>query len=105
MAATATRHTEVAIAPKLIIASALAAFAMGALSWGPRAQATGPEGALDARAWELVSPAAKNGGEVQAPDAKGAGGLQASTAGGALAFGSATSFGAAQGAPPLSQYL
>jgi hypothetical protein len=69
------------------------------------AQAAGPEGALDARAWELVSPAAKSGGEVEAPGAQGAGALQAASAGGAIAFGSASSFGPAEGAPPVSQYL
>jgi hypothetical protein len=67
--------------------------------------AAGPEGGLDNRAWELVSPPDKNGGDIEAPGAKGTGALQAAAGGGALSFGSATSFGEGQGGPPVSQYL
>ena len=35
-----------------------------AFTHAPSAQAAGPPGALDSRAWELVSPLEKNGGEV-----------------------------------------
>lgn len=73
-----------------------------ALALCPAARAAGPEGGLDSRAWELVSPAEKNGGEV-APYGEGA--LQAASQGGAVAFASEASFGQAQGAAPLSQYL
>jgi WD40-like Beta Propeller Repeat len=69
------------------------------------AQAAGPEGALDARAWEMVSPLEKNSGEVQAPGVKGGGVFQAAAGGGALGFGSTSSFAEAQGAAPTSQYL
>jgi hypothetical protein len=68
-------------------------------------RAASPETALDGRAWELVSPVEKNGGDVQAPGGAGAGALQAAPGGGAIGFGSATSFGQAEGAAPVSQYL
>jgi hypothetical protein len=61
----------------------------------------------DARGWELVSPAEKNGGEVARPGALlGGAVLQAAAAGGAVTYSSASSFGqGAQGAPPASQYI
>jgi hypothetical protein len=89
----------------LLAIAALFAIALSAFLSLPAAQAAAPEGALDARAWELVSPAEKNGGQVQAPGGEGAGVLQAAVAGGAVAYGSAASFGEAVGAPPVSQYL
>jgi hypothetical protein len=61
---------------------------------------------LDARAWELVSPPEKGGGEVQSPGAVFGGGvLQAASGGSALTYSSSYSFGAAAGAPAGSQYL
>jgi hypothetical protein len=83
----------------LCLAAALATPAPGA------AGAEGPVGGLDNRAWELVSPAQKNGGEVGVPGTTAGGVLQAAASGGAVAFGSDASFGQAQGAPPVSQYL
>jgi hypothetical protein len=71
----------------------------------PAASAAGPEGALDARAWEMVSPVQKNGGEVLPAGDPGAGVLQAAAQGGAFAFASEASFGSAAGAAPVSQYL
>lgn len=64
----------------------------------------GPLALLDRRGWEMVSPADKNGGEVQVP---GAGGVfQAAAQGGAVTFGSAASFGTdAGGAPAGSEYV
>jgi hypothetical protein len=60
----------------------------------------------DGRAWEIVSPLDKNGGEVAAPGALGGGGvLQAAASGGVATYGSATSFGGGAGAPPGSQYV
>jgi hypothetical protein len=64
----------------------------------------------DQRGWEMVSPVDKGGGAIAAPESLfGGGELQASFASGptaaAISYGSATSFGAAQGAPPVSQYL
>jgi hypothetical protein len=85
-------------------ASLLAVLASLALH-ASSALAAGPEGALDARAWELVSPVEKNGGEVQSPAVAVAGPLQAAAAGGAVAFGSESSFGEAAGAAPVNQYV
>jgi hypothetical protein len=75
------------------------------LASAPSTRAAGPEGALDQRAWELVSPADKNGGEVAAPAEAGAGAFRAAAQGGGFAFASAASFGTAAGAAPFSQYL
>ncbi len=69
------------------------------------ARAAGPESGLDARAWELVSPIEKNGGEVGPPGGEAAGVLQAAAGGDGLAFGSLASFGAAEGSLPVNQYL
>lgn len=60
----------------------------------------------DGRAWELVSPVDKNGGDVAAPGtAPGEAPARASASGGAVSWSSAASFGEAAGAPPLSQYV
>jgi hypothetical protein len=62
---------------------------------------------LDSRAWEMVSPAEKNGAQVGAPESTfGGGDLQAAAGGGAFTFSSLGSFGeSAPAAPPASQYL
>ncbi|HEY2478872.1 MAG TPA: hypothetical protein VGI17_09070 [Solirubrobacterales bacterium] len=62
---------------------------------------------LDGRAWEMVSPAEKNGAQVGAPESIfGGGDLQAAAGGGAFTFSSLGSFGGGvAGAPPASQYL
>lgn len=62
---------------------------------------------LDGRAWEMVSPPDKNGGEVGGPEALYGGGvLQAAASGAAVTFSSLASFGeGASGAPPASQYV
>lgn len=62
---------------------------------------------LDGRAWEMVSPVDKNGGEVQGPgESFGGGVIQAARAGGGFTYSSTSSFGeAVPGAPPGSQYL
>jgi hypothetical protein len=88
---------------KAILLAVLSGFGLG--SSCPAALGVAPQGVLDNRAWEMVSPVEKNGGEVGAPGSKGAGVIQAAAGGGALAFGSNASFGEAQGAPPISQYL
>jgi hypothetical protein len=78
---------------------------------GPvRALATQPSAPTfslpDARAWELVSPPEKNGGDVAAPGALfGGGALQAGADGDSVTYGSAASFAGALGAPGASQYL
>jgi len=60
----------------------------------------------DGRAWELVSPPDKGGGEVPgAGDSFGGGLIEAAVQGSALTFSSPVSFGGAAGAPPVSQYL
>lgn len=60
----------------------------------------------DSRAWELVSPLDKNGGDVALPEALYGGGvLQAAAQGRAVTWGSATSFGSAESSSVSSQYL
>src|ERR1044071_3628380 len=60
----------------------------------------------DSRAWEMVSPIDKNGGDVAHPEALlGGGVIQAAAQGGALTYGSATSFGSGQGSTVASQYV
>lgn len=60
----------------------------------------------DNRAWEMVSPVDKNGGEVALPEALFGGGvIQAAAQGGALTYGSAVSFGPAQASSVASQYV
>jgi hypothetical protein len=60
----------------------------------------------DGRAWEMVSPVDKNGGEVNPPGSLFDGGvLQASAQGGSVTYSSTASFAGGQGAPPASQYL
>jgi len=62
---------------------------------------------LDCRAFELVSPIDKNGGQIDLPGTLAGGGvLQASAGGGAITYGSSASFGAgATGSPSASQYI
>jgi hypothetical protein len=71
--------------------------------------AASPAGAalIDNRGWEQVSPADKNGGQVDPPGTIAGGGvLQAAAPGGAVTYSSKASFGAdAAGAPPASQYV
>jgi hypothetical protein len=61
----------------------------------------------DGRAWELVSPVEKNGGEIAAPgELFGGGVFQAAADGNSITYSSAASFAtAAASAPPGSQYL
>ena len=61
----------------------------------------------DGRAWEMVSPIEKNGGQVQAVgEVEGGGVLQVSSDGEAATYSSSASFGTgAQGAPAASQYI
>jgi hypothetical protein len=60
----------------------------------------------DGRAWEMVSPSDKGGGEVPGPGGSFGGGLiEAAAQGSALTFSSPVSFAGAVGAPPVSQYL
>jgi hypothetical protein len=63
--------------------------------------------APDQRGWELVSPLAKNGGQVALPETLAGGGvLQAAGQGSAVTYSSSVSFGlGGEGAPNASQYL
>jgi len=68
--------------------------------------ATSTAPTLDSRGLELVSPPDKDGGAVGAPESLfGGGAFQAAAEGDAFTFSSTSSFGAAAGAPPVSQYL
>lgn len=63
-------------------------------------------GLADSRGWEMVSPTAKNGGQVEGPGAIAGGGvLQAAAGGGAVTYGSLASFAGGRGGPLGSQYL
>jgi hypothetical protein len=84
--------------------------ASGALEECPNAQLRFENGSFalpDCRAWEMVSPAEKNGGAIQGPGQNFGGDvLQAAPDGEAATFSSASSFGeGAKGAPPASQYI
>jgi hypothetical protein len=88
----------------------------GGPSYGPdrtfRTYRQAPAALPDSRAYELVSPGAKDGAEVGLPG-RGAGGgaefsvqpEQASPSGSAVTYSSFTAFGDAQSAPAASQYL
>jgi hypothetical protein len=69
--------------------------------------AAGSGGGLpDNRAWEMVSPTDKGGGEIQGPGDVFDGGLfQAAATGDAIAYSSDASFAGAAGAPGASQYV
>jgi hypothetical protein len=60
----------------------------------------------DGRAWEMVSPLDKNGGDIRGIDGDAAGGVvQASPGGEGITYVSLASFGSAQSAPIGSQYV
>jgi hypothetical protein len=60
----------------------------------------------DGRGWEMVSPAQKNGGQVDPPETLAKGGvLQAAAQGGQATYSSAASFAGGAGAFPASQYI
>jgi hypothetical protein len=60
----------------------------------------------DCRAYEMVSPIDKNGGDVAAPGAvAGGGATQAAIGASSATYSSSASFAGGQGAPPASQYI
>lgn len=59
----------------------------------------------DDRAWEMVSPVDKNGGDIARPGELFGGGDFQAGADGVVTYGSGASFGTAAGAPPSSQYV
>ena len=60
----------------------------------------------DSRGWELVSPAEKNGGQVDDPESDyGGGAFQAAAQGGGVVYSSLDSFAGGLGSPGASQYL
>jgi hypothetical protein len=59
----------------------------------------------DGRAWEMVSPVDKNGGDIASPEELFGGGVFQAGDDGLVTYSSGSSFGTAAGAPPVSQYL
>lgn len=59
----------------------------------------------DGRGWEMVSPVAKNGGQIAPAAEAGGGTTRAAAAGGAVAYASKASFAGGAGAAPFSSYL
>jgi hypothetical protein len=59
----------------------------------------------DNRAWEMVSPLEKNGGETRPLSFPNGGVIQAAADGNGITYVSGTAFGEAKGAPAQSQYL
>jgi len=90
-----------------VVAHNGAGTAAGAVNFFVAQALGGASPLLDGRAWEMVSPAEKNGAQVGAPESIfGGGDLQAAAAGGAFTFSSLGSFGEpVVGAPPASQYV
>ena len=94
----------------LVLASALAlaagdAIAAACPNESVRAQ-QGTEHLPDCRAYEMVSPVDKNGGDIRGIDGVSGGGVvQASADGSKITYVSLASFGEARGAPLASQYV
>lgn len=91
---------------------ATAANADGTALGEPRSFTTTPKGGTafalpDGRAWEMVSPLDKEGGEIQAPgEVLGGGGVfQAAADGGAVTYSSTGQFAGPQGNPGAGQYV
>lgn len=75
---------------------------LGLLLYGGAVCAAFPDG----RAWEMVSPLNKNGGDIKGIGGPSGGGvIQASVDGEKITYVSLASFGAPQGAPNGSQYV
>lgn len=87
--------------------STAAAALVAAVGFGASTAAVGGAATLaDGRAWEMVSPSDKGGGEIQRPGELFRGGVfQAAATGGAVTYGSRASFAGGAGNPGASQYL
>jgi hypothetical protein len=93
------------LAARALFTGPLAALLLTLSLGSAPAEAAGPEGGLDSRAWELVSPVGSGEAQAGSPEDDGAGAFQAAAGGGSLAFGADASFAEGEGAPPVSQYL
>jgi len=89
-----------------VVASNSSGPAQGPVRWFITS-GTGSSIALpDGRAWEMVSPVDKGGGEIQRPgEIFGGGVFQAAAPGSAVTYGSRSSFAGGAGSPGASQYL
>jgi hypothetical protein len=89
-----------------VVATSSSGTAYGPVRWFATTESTPVFELPDARAWELVSPVDKGGGEIQRPgEIFGGGVFQAAAVGPAVNYGSRTSFAAGAGFPGASQYL
>jgi hypothetical protein len=89
-----------------VVATNSSGTAYGPVRWFATTESTPVFELPDARAWEMVSPVDKGGGEIQRPgEILGGGVFQAAAAGPAVTYGSRTSFAGGAGSPGASQYL
>jgi hypothetical protein len=116
----ASRHQRSSLARGLIVAVLAVAGALGGGGSAASAVAvvhasSSRAGLPDGRAWEMVSPPDKNGGDILGLDGTGVSGVfqggsnggvvQASPDGNRITYVSLSSFAGPQGAPPGSQYV
>jgi hypothetical protein len=89
-----------------VVATNSSGTAYGPVRWFATTESTPVFELPDSRAWEMVSPADKGGGEIQRPgEILGGGIFQAAATGPAVTYGSRTSFAGGAGSPGASQYL
>jgi hypothetical protein len=89
-----------------VVATNPSGTAYGPVRWFATTESTPVFELPDGRAWEMVSPVDKGGGEIQRPgEIFGGGVFQAAAAGPAVAYGSRTSFAGGAGSPGAAQYL
>jgi hypothetical protein len=89
-----------------VVATNSAGTTYGPIRWFATTESTPVFELPDARAWEMVSPVDKGGGEIQRPgEILGGGVFQAAAAGATITYGSLTSFAGGAGSPGASQYL
>jgi hypothetical protein len=89
-----------------VVASNSSGAAQGPARWFATTESAPVFALPDGRAWEMVSPLDKGGGEIQRPgEIFGGGVFQAAAPGSAVAYGSRSSFAGGAGSPGASQYL